>query len=80
VTCNTRLLIRRESRLTLMVSVSLDLRFPDEVQDDVSSLCTTSISRVCLLLAWFMCFITQGGGQEGPLAYSECHVKLSALQ
>jgi len=63
-----------------MVSVSLDLRFPNEVQDDVSSLYTTSISRVRLLLAWFMCFIKQGGGQEGPLAYSECHVKLPVLQ
>jgi len=62
-----------------MVSASLDLRFPDEVQDDVYSLCTTLISRV-RLLTWFMCLVTQGGGQEGPLACSECHVKLSVLQ
>jgi hypothetical protein len=64
-----------------MVSASLDLRFPDEVQDDVSSLCTTLIiSKVHVLLTWFMCLVPQGSGQEGPLACNECHVKLSVLQ
>jgi len=63
-----------------MISASLDFRFPDEVQDDVSSLCTTLFSKVLLLWAWFMCLLAQGGGQEGPLACSECHVKLSVLQ
>ena len=35
---------------------------------------------VCVLLAWFICSVTEGGGQEGPLACNECHVKLSGLQ